>query len=190
MKKLTAMLMVLVLCFGLLAGCGGTDEPAGDSTEPITVKIAHTDSSSRSTHVYSEKIQTILDETAPGRFNVEVYSDGQLGDTTDAIAGLGLGTVQIVFDLVSCFTQVAGDDSACIDLPYLYPSFEAWEAGMMENGGLELFNETIADADFYCIDLYYNGIRQLISSAKIYHGVEDFAGQKIRIAQNDLNVEM
>ena len=192
MKKLTALLLVVVLCFGLLAGCGseGGSEGGDAAGEPITIKIAHTDSSSRSTHVWSEKIQGLLDESAPGRFVVEVYSDGQLGDTTDAIAGLGLGTVQIVFDLVSCFTQVAGDDSACIDLPYLYPSFEAWETGMLENGGLELFNETIADADFYCIDLYYNGIRQLISSAKIYHGVEDFAGQKIRIAQNDLNVEM
>lgn len=191
MKKVLSVLLVLVLCFGLMAGCGSDDKEGGDaSTEPITVKIAHTDSSSRSTHVYSEKLQEYLDENAPGRFKIEVYSDGSLGDTPDAIAGLGLGTVQIVFDLSSAFTQVSGDASACIDLPYLYTSYEDWITGTFENGGLELFNETIKDVDFYCIDMYYNGIRQLISRDKVYHNSDDLSGQKVRIAQNDLNVEM
>ena len=35
MKKLIAMLLALVMCFGLLAGCGGNDTPA-TSTEPGT----------------------------------------------------------------------------------------------------------------------------------------------------------
>jgi len=192
MKKLLVILLAFVLCFTALAGCGGgSSEPAAEeSTEPITIKIAHTDSSSRSTNTWAEWLGEYLEEQAPGRFKVEVYSDGQLGDTTDVIAGLGLGTVEMVFDLVSCFTQVAGDESACIDLPYLYPTFEDWEKGMLENGGLELFNEYIADSDFYCIDLYYNGIREIISRNKVYHNTADFAGQKVRIAQNDLNVEI
>ncbi len=196
MKKFFALLLCFVLCFTFLVGCGGdSSEPAptdegGEAAEPITIKIAHTDSSSRSTNTWAEWLGDYLEENAPGRFNVEVYSDGALGDTTDVIAGLGLGTVEMVFDLASCFTQVAGDASACIDLPYLYPTFEAWETGMINNGGLELFNEYIADANFYCIDLYYNGIRQIISRNKVYHNTADFAGQKVRIAQNDLNVEI
>ena len=96
----------------------------------------------------------------------------------------------MTFDLASCFTQVAGDASACIDLPYLYPSYEDWVKGTFENGGLELFNETIKGVDFYCIDMYYNGMRQLISRDKIYHNTSDLKGQKIRIAQNDLNIEI
>ena len=192
MKKILVILLAFALCFTVLAGCGGgSSEPAADeSAEPITIKIAHTDSSSRSTNTWAEWLGEYLEENAPGRFNVEVYSDGQLGDTTDVIAGLGLGTVEMVFDLVSCFTQVAGDESACIDLPYLYPTFEDWEKGMLENGGLELFNEYIAGSDFYCIDLYYNGIREVISRNKVYHNTADFKGQKVRIAQNDLNVEI
>ena len=188
MKKVLAVLLILVLCLGMFAGCS-KDEPA-ETEYPITVKVAHTDSSSRSTHVWAEWLGEYLEEKAPGHFKVEVYSDGQLGDTPDAIAGLGLGTVQMVFDLSSCFTQVAGDASACIDLPYLYPSYEDWVKGTFENGGLELFNETIKDVDFYCIDMYYNGMRQLISRDKIYHNTADLKGQKVRIAQNDLNIEM
>lgn len=190
MKKLLIITIVLVLCVSLITGCGKKNEPSSQSGDPITIKVAHTDSSSRSTHTWAEWLGTYLEEKAPGRFKVEVFSDGKLGDTPDAIAGLGLGTVQMVFDLSSCFTQVAGDASACIDLPYLYPSYEEWVKGTFENGGLDLFNETIKNVDFYCIDMYYNGMRQLISRDKVYHNSSDLAGQKVRIAQNDLNIEM
>jgi len=40
MKKLTALLLVVVLCFGLLAGCGseGGSEGGDAAGEPITIK--------------------------------------------------------------------------------------------------------------------------------------------------------
>lgn len=188
MKKFITVLLILVMCLTMFASCG-KEETSGEIEYPIEIKIAHTDSSSRSTHVWAEWLGEYLEEKAPGHFKVEVFSDGQLGDTPDAIAGLGLGTTTIVFDLSSVFTQVAGEESSCIDLPYLYPTYDAWVEGMFENGGLELFNEYIKDADFYCIDLYYNGMRQLISRDKIYHNTDDLSGQKIRIAQNDLDIE-
>lgn len=190
MKKKLSLLLVFILCMGVLSGCGNSKDKKTTSDKIITVKIAHTDSSSRSTHKWAEWLGKYLEKEAPGKFKVEVYSDGSLGDTPDAIAGLGLGTVQMVFDLSSAFTQIAGYESACIDLPYLYPSYEEWIEGTFKNGGLELFNETISGADFYCIDMYYNGMRQLISRDKIYHNTGDLKGQKVRIAQNDLNIEM
>lgn len=187
MKKILALVMILTLCLTSFTACtrGGS---GGDSDGPITIKIGHTDSSQRSTHVWAEWLGTYLEEQAPGRFNIEVYSDGQLGDSPDLVAGLGLGTVNMVFDLASVFTTVAGDASSCIDLPYLYPTYEDWIEGTFENGGLELFNETIKDSDLYCIDMYYNGIRQVISRDKTYHSAADLKGQKIRIAQNDMNI--
>lgn len=191
-KKLFALFMILSLSFTMFA-CGneGGGTSGGNEVKyPIEIKIAHTDSQTRSTNKWAEWLGEFLEEKAPGHFKVEVYSDGSLGDTTDVIAGLGLGTVEMVFDLSSCFTQVAGDASACIDLPYLYPSYEAWVQGMFENGGLELFNETIKDVNFYCLDMYYNGIREIISRNKVYHNKADFKGEKVRIAQNDLNVEI
>lgn len=192
MKKILSLFAALLLIATTLFGCGGgaSNTASVSSDEPITIKIAHTDSSSRSTNTWAVWLGEYLEEKAPGRFNVEVYPDGQLGDTTDLIAGLGLGTVEMVFDLSSCFTQVAGDKSACIDLPFLYPTFEDWEKGMIDNGGLELFNEYIAGSNLYCIDLYYNGIREIISREKVYHNTDDFKGTKVRIAQNDLNVEI
>ncbi|NLM08889.1 MAG: TRAP transporter substrate-binding protein [Clostridiales Family XIII bacterium] len=188
-KKFLIIALAMLLVMGVFAGCsGGEEEVSGD--EPIVIKIGHTDTSQRSTHVWSVKLGELLEEKAPGRFQVEVYSDGQLGDTPDLVSGIKIGTVTMMFDLSSVITAASGPDSTCIDLPYLYPSFEDWEKGTFENGGLELFNETLEESGYYCIDMYYNGMRQVISREKLYKNSNDLKGQKVRIAQNDLNIEI
>lgn len=193
-KKLMVLALVLALTLSLLAGCGGNatggDAKKPDASQPIVIKIGHTDSSQRSTHLWSEALGKYLEEKAPGRFKIEVYSDGSLGDTPDLVSGIKIGTVTMMFDLSSVITSASGPASTCIDLPYLYPSFADWEKGTFENGGLQLFNETLKDAGYYCIDMYYNGMRQVISRDKVYHNSADLKGQKIRIAQNDLNIEI
>lgn len=187
--KLLAILLTVILVMSCIAGCGTNKETVSDDG-PIVIKIGHTDSSQRSTHKWSEALGEYLEKEAPGKFKVEVYSDGQLGDTPDLVSGIKIGTVTMMFDLSSVITSASGPDSTCIDLPYLYPSFEAWEKGTFENGGLELFNETLKDSGYYCIDMYYNGMRQVISRDKIYSTKDDLKGQKVRIAQNDLNIEI
>lgn len=187
--KILVIILSLVMVMSLAVGCGSKDaKVAGDG--PIVIKIGHTDSSQRSTNIWSEALGEYLEKEAPGRFKVDVYSDGQLGDTPDLVSGIKIGTVTMMFDLSSVITSASGPDSTCIDLPYLYPSFQDWEKGTFENGGLELFNETLEKSGYYCIDMYYNGMRQVISRNKIYKNADDLKGQKVRIAQNDLNIEI
>lgn len=186
---------VLVVIFSLLltlVACrpSKTESTSSNSSEPIVIKIGDTDSSSRSTNTWSIELGKILEEKAPGKFKVEVYPDGQLGDTPDLVAGVKLGTVTMMFDLSAAITAAAGPESACIDLPYLYPTYQAWIKGTFENGGLKLFNEYLKKQGYYCIDMYYNGMRQVASVKKNYHNSTDLKGQKVRIAQNELNVNM
>ncbi|WP_459129262.1 TRAP transporter substrate-binding protein [Guggenheimella bovis] len=206
LKRTIALLLVLVLTLSLVVSCerpsdknkdnGQSNEASStDSASPaadgvIEVKIGHTDSSSRSTHKAAVWLGEYLEEKAPGKFKVTVYPDGQLGDSPDLFAGVKLGTLQVAFDLSSVVTTAAGPASSCIDLPYLYPTYEDWIKGTFELGGLDVFNETLADAGYYCLDMFYNGMRQVISKDKNYHNSEDLKGQKIRIAQNELNIEL
>lgn len=207
LKKLVSLGLAGAMLCTLLAGCtrpsdnkpSGGNNPSGTTAtdnggttaaDPIVIKIGHTDSSTRSTHVWSEWIGTYLEEKAPGRFVVEVYPDGQLGDSPDMVAGVKLGTLTMEFDLSSVVSSITGAASSCIDLPFLYPTYEDWVKGTFENGGLELFNETLADSGYYCLGMYYNGIRQVISRTGTYHNAADLNGQKIRIAQDELNIEM
>jgi len=184
-KKILTFLIVFVVLF-MLGGCTSSNI----NNEPILIRIAHTDSATRSTHLWSVWLGEYLDEHAPGKFIVEVYPDGELGDTSDLIEGLKQNTVNIVFDLSSVVAAAAGPDAACIDLPYLYPTYEDWLVGTFANGGLELFQNSLKEYGYYCIDMYYNGMRQVISRTGSYHNLDDVEGQKIRIARNLLNIEL
>lgn len=188
--KILAIALVVLLVASIFVGCTRPSESGSEDGYPIVIKIGHTDTSQRSTNIWSEKLGELLEQRAPGKFQVEVYPDGQLGDTPDLVSGIKIGTVTMMFDLSSVLTAASGPDSTCIDLPFLYPSFDDWEKGTFENGGLELFNETLEASGYYCIDMYYNGMRQVISRDKIYHNSADLKGQKVRIAQNDLNIEI
>jgi TRAP-type C4-dicarboxylate transport system, periplasmic component len=183
-KKWALLWAVILLC--TFVGCA---DSAG-SDEPVLIKIGHTDSATRSTHLWSVWLGEYLEERAPGRFIVEVYPDGELGDTSDLIEGLKQNKVTMVFDLSAVVAAAAGPEAACIDLPYLYPSYEAWLVGTFENGGLELFRDSLKEYGYYCIDMYYNGMRQVISRTGHYRSTADVKGQKIRIARNLLNIEL
>ena len=184
-KKVLAFLCIVVF-LSMLGGCTSSNI----NGEPILIKIGHTDSATRSTHLWSVWLGEYLEEKAPGKFRIEVYPDGELGDTGDLIEGLKQNTVNMVFDLSSVVAAAAGPEAACIDLPYLYPSYEDWLAGTFENGGLELFRASLKDYGYYCIDMYYNGMRQVISRTGAYRSPDDVKGQKIRIARNLLNIEL
>ena len=186
LKKIVALFCAALL---LCAPTGCTSQQASD--EPIVIKIAHTDSATRSTHLWSIWLGEYLEEKAPGRFIVEVYPEGELGDTSELLEdGLKEGTVNMVFDLSSLVAAAAGPEAACIDLPYLYPTYEDWITGTFENGGLELFQDSLKDSGFYCIDMYYNGMRQVISRTDTYTTPEEVEGLRIRIARNLLNIEI
>lgn len=185
LKQVTALVFALAM-ISVLAGCG----PSSDSNGPVLITIGHTDSSSRSTHKWSLWLGEYLEEKAPGGFVVQVHPEGTLGDTPELIDGVRQGAVTMVFDLSAAVAAVAGPEAACIDLPYLYPTYDAWLAGTFTNGGLRLFNESLEDYGYYCIDMFYNGMRQVISRAGAYRELADLKGQKVRIAQNELNVRL
>lgn len=190
MKKILAMLLCLAMIFTFAVGCGQDAAPATDGEAPaIEITIGHTDSSERSTNVWGEWLGTQLSEATDGRITVTMGPDGQFGDDPDIAAGVKIGTVTMYFGLASVISQIVGDKASCVDLPYLYTSFDAWQTGTMENGGLELFNEALEGSGYYCLDMIYNGMRSVIAH-KIYHNAADLKGQKIRIAQNELNIAL
>ena len=149
-KKILALTLAAAMSLALFSGCsrpsassGGNDNPSANNTgstsseEPIVIKIGHTDSDTRSTHKWSVWLGEWLEEQAPGRFKVEVYPNGQLGDSPDMVAGVKLGTLTMEFDLSSVVSSVSGPATSAVDLPYLYPTYEDWVQGTFENGGLE-----------------------------------------------------
>ena len=88
MFKKNSLLLVIILSLFTFISCRPSENKKVETNEPIIIKIGNTDSSSRSTNIWSVELGKILEEKAPGKFQVEVYPDGQLGDTPDLVAGV------------------------------------------------------------------------------------------------------
>ena len=196
MKKLLVLLLSFALIFTFAVGCGGDNgggeaEPAGDEEAPaIEISIGHTDSGERSTNKWGEWLGEQLSAETDGRITVTMYPDGQAGDDPDIAAGVKLGTVTMYFGLASVISSIVGDQANGVELPYLYTNYDNWIEGTFNNGGLDLFNKALEGSGYYCLDMLYNGMRNVISNKKVYHNAADLNGQKVRISQNELNVRI
>lgn len=191
MKKVIALILVVGLILATAVGCGRPSESSDASTgsdEPIVIKISNTDTSSRSTNVACEWFKEYMAEQTDGRVVVEVYPDGQIGDDPEACKGLLLGTVEVYFGLSGVVGGIVGNKLDVVDLPFLYDSYEDWETGSFEKGGLDLYNQLLEGSGYYCLDFMYNGMKSLVSSKKVYHNMDDLKGYKLRITPTDMNL--
>lgn len=191
-KKILMVVLSIIMVLSVSA-CSSTDSGDKDqqgADEPISVIIAHTDTTMRSVHKWFLWLGEYLEEEAPGKFAVEVFPDGQLGDSPDLMAGVLLGTITMGAELSPVQAAMIGPDASCQDLPFLYPNYDSWVKGTFENGGLELYRESAKKVGFYCMDMFYNGLRHIISRDGTYPDSKSLAGVKVRVQQNDLNIAM
>lgn len=202
-RRFLALALSLVMVLALTA-CGGrgslaedaqpsapasSDSAASENTpagDPIVIKIAHTDSGSRSTNVAAEEFKAFIEAETDGRVVVECYPDGQLGDDDDLLKAVQLGTVQVYIGGETVVSSLVGDKVGFTNLPYLYDSFDHFCEANFENGGLELYNELLEGSGFVCLDFEYDGFRNLITSGKAIRSLSDLSGKKIRTANTEL----
>ncbi len=190
-KKLAAIVLTVVLVLTMFAGCGrnslGNSGESSDS-QPIVIKVAHTDSASRSTNVAALEFKDFMESQTNGKVSVEVYPNGQLGDDDDLVKAVKLNTCQIYIGGQGTVSGLLGPQVGITDLPYLYDTYEDWLKGSFDNGGLALYNSLLSDSGYVCLDFEYDGMRNIITTDKPVRSIDDLKGLKIRVTNTDLNL--
>lgn len=187
-SKVFALVLIIALAVLTVVGCGERAAVDPDGDEPIVIKVGHTDTSARSTHVSMDWLADYMAEQTDGRVIVETYPDGQLGDDPELCRGLLLGTTQVYFGLSGVLGGIVGPELDILDLPFLYSSYDEWVEGSFEKGGLEIYNELLEGSGFTVVDFMYNGMMNLCSSKQVYRNSEDMKGYKVRVTASDMNV--
>lgn len=111
MKKLTCILLVLVLIFGLfaLSGCGGTTadpKPSGGAVQtgngvqytaenPLVIRISFLNAPHDSSVRSGKKWAEMLDERSEGRIKLEVYPAGELGGARENFQAMQEGSLEM-----------------------------------------------------------------------------------------------
>lgn len=151
-------------------------------------KVALGDAQGSAQHALSLAFADELKSRTDGKYEVDIYPNGQLGSEQNTVNDAAMGTLDfsvIAINNVTPFSPSVG----ILTLPYVVQSLD--EAVTLTQGdiGKELVENTIRDAGVRIIGWTYTGFRVLTNSKKPVKTVADLEGLVIRVPKNEIMID-
>ncbi|MBN2625117.1 MAG: TRAP transporter substrate-binding protein [Spirochaetales bacterium] len=181
-KVLVLVLSVLICATGVFAN--GQSEASSD--KPIVLKISNGVNELHPSYLAAVKFGEILDQKLPGKFDVQVYANAQLGDDVRATEATRMGNLEMVCTSSSPLVGLVSEFMV-LDLPFLFPTSEDADKVLDGEVGAYLAKKLEAK-DLKLLAYYENGFRQLTNSKREVQSPEDLAGLKIRTMENPIHL--
>jgi len=187
MKKTLILSVVLLTAISLVVFAGGSSEKEKAAPKPATVlKISNGINESHPTYLACKEFEKMVESKLPGKYDVQVYANAQLGDDVRATEAVRMGTLELVATSASPLTGLIPELNV-FDLPFIITSVKAADAiydgpigeklaSLMEPKGIKL------------LAYYENGFRQLTNSVREVKSPADLKGLKIRTMQNPIHL--
>ncbi|WP_101842790.1 TRAP transporter substrate-binding protein [Halobacillus sp. Marseille-P3879] len=185
MKIKTLSLIALTLMFLMpLAACTGD----ADSADTVKLRLAENQPDDYPTTIGDKEFARLVEEKTEGRYEIEVYSGGQLGDEVSAIEQVQLGSIDLARVNATPLTQFS-DSMGVLSMPYLFEDENTkWEK-LNGEVGQELL-ATLDGSDLVGLAFYDSGERSFYNSEHPLESPEDMKGLKIRVQQSDLAIDI
>ena len=134
------------------------------------------------------EVSKAMKELTNGEVDVQVFPSGQLGNQSDLVQGVVMGTVDIVMSSSAALTQFA-PKVQLIDMPFIFRD-RAHIYGALDDPEIaaELFSQLKSVGRYICT--WENGIRQLVNSKRPIRKPEDAKGLKMRSMESAIYIEM
>lgn len=189
-KKFWLTLLVGLMAV-VMAACGGdegNESESGSGEKTITLKMADNHPDDYPTVVGDKEFARLVEEKTNGKYKIEVYSGGQLGDEKSVIEQLQVGSIdlsRVNVSPVSEFSKQIG----VLGLPYLFEDDDhKWDVLNGEIG--EDLLSSLEDAKLVGLAYYDSGARNFYNSKRPVSKPEDMKGLKIRVQQSDIFIEL
>lgn len=191
-KHFPHFIIMLILPFLLIACSNGTKDQDVDSDsdtpETITLQLAENESEDFPTTLGDKEFAKLVEEKTEGRYKIEVFSGGQLGDEKSVIEQIQLGSIDLARVNGTPLTQF-NDNIGVFSLPFLFESAEEkWEVWNGKVG--EEILESFLEDNMVGLAYYDNGERFFYNSQRPVEYVEDMEGLKIRVQESDLAIDI
>jgi TRAP-type transport system periplasmic protein len=143
---------------------------------PMTVRTA----------AAAERIKT----TTSGRFDLQIFPNGQLGSDSDMLSQVRSGAIEFYTGSGSAVLSTLVPVAAINALGFAFKSYKEVWAAIDGDLGAYLRRE-IANKGLYALPKAYdNGFRQVTSATHPINSIDDLNGFKIRIPISELGVSM
>ena len=179
MKRTWILMVALLAVVALAAG------PA--LAQPKVLKISNGVNEQHPSYLAGKKFGEILAAKLPGKYEVQVYANAQLGDDVRATEGVRMGTLEMVTTSASPLTGLVPEFNV-FDLPFIITSEKAADAIYDGPIGAKLA-AALEPKGIKLLAYYENGFRQLTNSVREVKAPADMKGLKIRTMQNPIHLE-
>ena len=187
MKKLIAMLLVLVMVFALGAAAYA-DEPSGTKVGKTEFSCAFNQSSTNPECETLRRLSDALYDATEGRYSLKIYPDASLGSQQECIEQLMIGALDMAL-VGNSVIEPFSSDFAVIATPYIYDDI-AHQERVFESGGLADLFATTEEHGFTVLCAYSLGARNLYTRDGPVTTPEELKGLKIRIIDAPTNYAM
>ncbi len=208
MKKFLSLVLAMVLACSLVA-CGGgsgsapvgsgsapvgsttTPAPSGGSSateaapEAVTLKFACDDTTTSAYYIALEEFKKEVEEKSGGSIIVDLYGDAALGNATDTIEGMSLGTIECVFASTAAMSAFV-PEFYWVDAPFIFRDAEHAHAVIDGEVGQMIEQACLDRQNIRVMGWHDTAFRNIYSSTPI-RSLDDFKGFKIRTMQSDLH---
>lgn len=188
MKRIFAMVMVIVMCAALLIGCSAspaaqdavtTSAPQGEAeTEAKVIRIAASDPADYPLCMADTRFQEVVSELSGGKLEVQTFFDGILGEEADTVESCKLGMLELTRVSAGNMATFV-PELALFNLPFLFKSKEHFNAVIDGEVG-EIFQGLFEKAGLKLIALYDEGTRNIFTIDAPLTSPDGLKGVKIR----------
>lgn len=177
-------------CIALVCAAGSIwydSRPMTNQDGTITLRMAQTSSETGAIGQEMNRFAELIQERTDGKYEIEVYHNGQLGAEIDTIEGCQMGTIDIVVVNQSTLGNFLPEFQA-LDIPYLITSNEQADRVFLGEIGDE-FLDKLSSVQLYGLGIWESGFRNLTNSKVDVESVEDVQGLKIRTMENLIHID-
>jgi len=179
---------VLSLSTTAIFAQGNNEENSSTESEKVKLTIY---SPGNATSVPTKtifKYKELVEAASDGTIELDVHHSGELGNDAEALQSARIGTIDIIFAGTSGYTSFY-DKAKVLDLPFLFEN--AQQAYSKTNGeiGEQIFSDLSSKGLIYLAE-GDNGMRNIATTNKPIHSVDDLQGLKIRVPTSKMYLDV
>ncbi|MFI5627191.1 TRAP transporter substrate-binding protein [Nocardioides sp. NPDC051685] len=171
-----------------LSACGGGSlRGSGGGGDSLTFKLAETHPDDYPTTLGDKKFAELAEKYTDGRIKIQVYPNAQLGEESDAIEQVQMGSIEmtrISSAPMGEFVPAMG----LFSLPYLFDDADHLWRFLDSENGKKLLGEA-EGAGFKGLGYFDPGARSFYTSKKAIKAPADVKGLKIRVQESQVQID-
>lgn len=182
-KTFLGLIMALILS-STLAACGGSGQVKG----PEIIRISHGQPETHPIHIALSGFKKEIEEQLGDKYEVQIYANGLLGDTKNALELVQTGALDFVVGSASNM-ETFHPIYSIFSMPYLFVDENVYKEVMETEPIVSRIYQSTEASGVVSVGWFDAGTRNFYGK-KPFETVDDLRGLKIRVQPSPMNVMM